>query len=279
MSLQTNLEKLPASQYAILVTLSFGSGPTVYRYCRWSEDIIISGETFVAEPLLDVELGESHGGTEDKPHKLTLPRTREPFKTMSLGFAFPKVHAKIEQVDPTSPTTRRHLGEGDVSITTKNPGGRTGMVRGTASGIKSRIAEVSSLSLRLTSTCDIPFGGSRCRVNSSAWTRSGTISGISRNVVTLSIPSVSDPVAELPNARYRRGYIEVDALRILVKKSLEDFTFELFEVVPPYWMGASFLLRAGCDKRLETCRLWNNEANFMALGIKIPPRNPLYQEA
>lgn len=279
MSTQTSLEIKPASQYALLVTMTYGSATV--RYCRWTEDLTVGSETFTAEPQIEVEVGENHGGTEAKPSKITMPISRAPFDVLLAGYPFPEVTIKVEQADPTSiALTRRHLVEGTLIVSIKNPSGRSGIVRASFAGPKKRIQDVQNVSLRLTTSCDVPFGGMHCRVDASAWTRVGTVSAIDGNIVTLTIPSVTNPLTELPNARYRRGSIEVEGCRVMLKKSNEDLSFELFELAPPTWVGKSMTIRAGCDKRLSTCKdVWNNEINFVGLGIKIPSRNPLYQEA
>jgi len=97
--------------------------------------------------------------------------------------------------------------------------------------------------------------------------------------VTLTLPGVSSPAAELPNGKYRRGYIEVDGLRLLIKRSRENLIFDLFDLPPIWWPGQACILHPGCDKRIKTCRQeWDNGGRFMGLGIKLPKRNPSFEE-
>ena len=282
--MQTSLETSPASPYAVLVTMSYGDSdtPTIRRYARWTNDISISGQTFLSEPTLDVELGVQHGGTEDKPHKVTMSSKRDPFSNLILGFRHSKVHVVIEQLNPSDLSTRRHLGEGDITLIVKNPNGRPGLARATVGTLKLRIAD-TRVGIQANSTCDNLFGNdptSPCRLDVSAWIRTGTVASVmtpDRNVITLTLPGVSTPATQLPNNRYRRSYIEVDGLRLAVKRSLENRSFELFSIPAPYLVGRPAILHPGCDGRLETCRLWNNEQNFNGDGATIPKYNPVFE--
>lgn len=263
--------------------MTYGNGPTVRRYARWTNDIVLGADTFVAVPTLDVELGLQHGGTEDKPHKVTMASGIDPLANIAMGFRHSPVHVLIEQINPLDPSTRRHLGEGKITSVTKNPNGRPGLIRANVGTLKLRIAE-ARVGIQANSTCDNLFGNEAstpCRIDASSWVRTGTVASVmtpDRNVITLTLPSVSDPTVELAAERYRRGYIDVDGLRLTIKRSLENKSFELFCVPGPFLVGKVAIVHAGCDGLLTTCRtVWNNEINFNGIGAKIPDRNPVFE--
>lgn len=278
------MQTKPALQVATLVTLTFGATPTVVRYTNWTENIVLGSDTFLSETTLEVELGQQHGGTEDKPSKLTIASGREPFNRLITGYRHARVVSKVEEIVPGNSATRRVLHYGSIGFVTRNPNGKPGIVRADLIGLKARIAEVRG-SIPMTSTCDHIFNSdiSLCRVvGADAWKQLGTVSGIhatEKNVVICTLPGVSSPAVELAAERFRRGRVTVDGLSLQIKKSREDGSFEMFGLIPPWWVGANCEVSPGCDGRIESCRLWNNENNFRGLGIKIPARNPVFEEA
>lgn len=276
---ETNLEKKPASLYTILLTLTWGDplSPHTVRYCRSAENITVGADTFTACPSLDVDDLIQSGGVEDRPARLTMPISLSPFDRLATGYKHPEVKATIEQMDPSDFTTRRHLHMGWLGVLRRNPSGKAGFLRCDVEGIKSRLRNVN-LSIIATTTCDLRFGGVICRKDSSAWTRTGTVTSINRNLVTLNLTGVTTPATQLPNNRYRRGDLVIDGLHLPVKRSNADNTFALFCLAPPWIVGQSCTLFAGCGKRLEDCRLWENESNFRGIAISTPARNPIFQD-
>lgn len=281
---QTTLETRAASQYAALVTLSYGdkAAPTIRRYTSWTNDLVVGGQTFISEPLLDIELPEQTGGVEMKEGKLTCPSWREPFDLLSTGFGFSKVWVKIDQVDPSNiVATFRNLNLSSITKVRKNPGKRKGLSECTLANMKLGLNGFR-LSLPMTSTCCVPFGGDHCRKDASALEQTGTVASIGtpqRNSVTLVLPAVLDPVSQLPDNKFAMGTLQVNGRSFRIVKSYESLTFDLNELAPPWIVGQACKIYPGCRKRLEDCRVWDNEINFMGLGIKIPARNPVFEQA
>jgi len=282
---QQSLEIKASAEYTILCTLTYGGDPdgiTVKRYVRWTDDLAVGGELYSSMPSLDFTPSEQHGGTSDNAAKLEMSANAEPFDRMVLGYRHSTVKVQVDQINPRTLDSRRNLYTGNVALITKNPSGRAGLVRATLAGLKSRIADVK-LSLAMTTTCQNEFGTDTmaCRVPTEAlWRREGSVTSIgdpSPNTVELDLTGITTPLLELANDRYRRGWVQVEGLKILIKRSLEDGRFELFSLPPPYWVGQNCIVNPGCDLRLETCRLWRNEENFNGLGIKVPARNPIYE--
>lgn len=280
---QTTLETRRASTYACLVTLTYGDqeDPIIRRYCSWTSDLVVGGFTYLSEPLLEVELPEQNGGMDLTTGKLTIPVGREPMDDASSGYGFSKIWVTVEQVDPANLGTLRTLGLYFISKTSRNPGKRKGLVIATLSTIKQLLSGFR-LSLPLTSTCCVPFGGDHCRKDASAYEREGTVASLGapqRNSVTLTLPAVLDPPSELADNRFAKGTLKVEGRSFRIVKSYENLTFDLDEIPPPWIVGKDCKIFPGCRKRLEDCRVWDNEINFMGLGIKLPGRNPIFEEA
>lgn len=279
---QSTLHTLPASLYTVIVTLSWGDPVVTKRYVRWDSDITIGSDVFESLPTMSVELPKKDGAISDNPGKLTLPSSADPMPRLASTFVHPRVKVSIDQIDPSSPTTtRKNLFYGDIGLVTKNPNGKPGLVKCSIAGIKSSLLELK-LSISATTTCQNGFGDIRCGADSSSWDQTGTVDSLyspERNCITLDLPSVSDPSTELPDPRFRGGYIDIGGLKMTIKKSRADKTFELFKVPPPWIVGEDCTVYAGCDKRKETCELWGRISRFVAPGIKTPPRNPVYEGA
>lgn len=294
---ETLLETSPASKYAVLVTLTWGDPGALHiaRYTQWDEPLnitipehVICGDTiaeetvtFASVPSLAVDMGEISGSIEDKPTKIEILATKEPFASMVLGFRHARVSVKIEHVDPDHTSTLRTIFFGFVQTCTKNPGGRPGLIRATCGGVKAQLAQIR-LGIPATSECQWQFGGFGCGVDRSTDTYTGTVTALgdpSDNAVTLLLPGVTVPATQLINVKYRRGQVRVDGLSIPIRVSHEDGRFELFSIPPPSWAGADCTLLPGCDKRYTTCKsTWNNKEQFLGCGIAIPPRNPVFEQ-
>lgn len=275
---QTSLERNAASQYAILVTMKWGDSPTIVRYCRYNHSIQLGLFTYLAVSELDVTLGENHGGTKAVKSSIILPTKYPPCTRKVTGYPHAEIEITIEQIDPTNISTRRLLFFGWVGETTENPNGKKGMTKFDLDSIKAKIAELQ-LSVPALSTCINLFGGPYCQAAAQSWERTGTVTTISNTTITIDFGgAVSDPVAELPNERFRRGDIYLDGLSLLIKRSLQDGSFELFEPVPPWWLGQSVKVSPGCDGRLDSCRIWGREESFNGLAILTVGRNPVFGE-
>jgi hypothetical protein len=276
------LDTNPASSHAILLTLRYGSGPTIKRYCRWTSNIILSGgsETFFSTPTLEVDFGKQDGSTQDNPTKFRISSEHEPFDRLVQPFSHALVSVTIEEINPYDVASRNVVYKGRVGFAKKNPSGRRGnIVEVSCVGVKARLANLI-LSLPMLTKCDNPFRGRLCRVDASAWDRSGTVVSAGspqRNSVVLNISGISDPLTELANNRYGNGSVSVNGHSIIIRRSHADGSFELAKIPPPWWVGEDCLLFPGCNKQLQSCRVWENEQYFNGRGFKIPSRNPVYE--
>lgn len=278
---QSSLDIASSGNIAAMITLSWGEPSSTVRYIGWTSDLVIGPEVFVSEPLLDISLPDKGIGTRDKDGKLVMPALRSPFDRILTGYRHAPVMLKIEQIDPLNVSTRRVLHIGPLGQSTKNPSGRRGLVSASILGMKSRLQELK-VGFSMTTTCQVPFGGTHCRVDSSVWSKSGTVESIGtpgRNSITLTLPTVSVPGAELLDTRFRSGIMDIAGNRLRIKKSYGNRTFDLDVIPPPWSVGQVVTVYAGCDKTLNTCKsVWFNDINFLGLGIKTPDRNPVFEE-
>jgi len=283
---ENSLETAAGASYAVLVTLSWSNLPvspgdpekTTKKYAAWTEDIDINGdgsEVFESAPNLEVDLGEVHGGTDDKPGELTISREYEPFNILRSGLVHPRIEVVVEQVDPTDPVlTRRVLFKGRIGKIKANPGGRASLVSANLNGVKAELNQVR-LGIPATPTCQWAFGGEQCGYDKEATKQTGEVLSIGspeRVSVRLSVGSGTSP-----NNRYKRGIIKVGGLLLTIRKSYDDGFFDLFKVPPPWIVGLPAELFEGCDKQYSTCVQFQRQHRFMGLGIRIPDRQPLFE--
>lgn len=265
---QTSIDTQAASQYAIIACISWGDSSEV-RLARWADDITVDEIVYSSEPTLEVDLGLQHAGLNDKPTYLKVRSDIEPFATAINGYAHAPINVTIYQLDPADPdNTARRLFEGQISEITKNSGGVKGLVK---CKIPSKKAMLDiSLGLFTTPSCQWRFGDpNTCRKTRPEFTAT-VVSTSDPNNVSLEISGGS------LDSTYRRGWVEVDGLRVMIRAVRSSTLVELVRVPPPRWVGESIRFVAGCDKQLSTCRdEWDNEANYMAPGYTIPPYNPI----
>lgn len=281
---ETSLETSPGASFAVLMTLEWSNEPvsggdpakTVLRYTNWTQDVEVGGETFVSAPNMEVELGEIHGGTEDRPGKLTISRQFKPFDTLRKGLTHPKISVKIEQADPLDPVnTRRQLFWGQIGRIRSNPGGRASLVTAQLNGIKAQLKQIK-LSVPATPTCVWSFGDENCGYDKEATKMTGSVLSIgSPQRVSIQLDFGSGTT---PNNRYRQGIVKVGGMSFIIRKSNNDGTFDLFRIPPPWVVGLDVELFEGCDKNLSTCEQYNRVISFMGIGIRIPGRQPVFEE-
>jgi len=283
--MQTPLETSPSEQYANLVTLRWsrlpvvsGSSETIVRYTNWDQDIQIpsGGDLFLSVPEIEVELAEVHGGTQDRPGKLTASRNTVPFNILRSGLAFPRITVSVEQVSPLNIlATRRLLFTGSLGKVTGNPSGKAALVRVQINGIKAQVARVR-LGVPATNSCQWIFGDPvTCGYDKEATKQTATVLSVgdpSRTSIRLSAGNGTSP-----NARFRRGIIHVGGLKLTIRESLDTGTFNLFKTPPDWLVGLPATLFEGCDKQYSTCVRFQRQTRFMGCGIRIPSRNPLFQ--
>lgn len=281
---ETTLETAPGASYAVLITLTWSnlpvSGPdpesTVVRYTNWTEEVEVGEDTFLSVPDMEVDLGEIHGGTEDKPGKLVISRQFPPFNVFPNGKTHPKVHIKVEQCDPLDPeATRRQLFWGHLGAIQVNPGGRASLVSCRLNGIKAELKQIK-LGIPAATTCQWVFGGTACGYDKDATKVVGTILSVG-SPLRVSV-QMSTGSGTTPNSNFKRGTLKVGGMSLPVRRSYDDSYLDLSRVPPEWIVGLPFELFEGCDKQYSTCTMYGRQSRFMGPGIRIPARQPLFEQ-
>jgi hypothetical protein len=278
---ETTLETAASASYAIMVTLTWSNEPTtgdsqtVKRYTNWTEDFTVDAEDFESVTDMEVSLGEIHGGTDDRPGKLTISRQFSPFDVLRSGLLHPRVHIKVEQCDPLDPSnTRRQLFWGHLGRIRSNPGGRASLVTAQLNGIKAELKQVR-LGIPATATCAWSFGDSKCGYDKEATKLSGTVLSVGspqRVSIQLDVGS-----GVTPNSHYRQGIIRCGGMAFVIRSSYNDGYFDVYNRPPDWIVGLDADLYEGCDKNYSTCQQFGRQGQFMGLGIRIPGRQPLFE--
>lgn len=264
-----------------LVEFTWGASSAL-RVTDQEEDVAHSGlgVTFEALPRLEIALPPNTGGLEEKPLELTVVRSSKTlFQNLSSSEPHAPVTVKVwEELydDPATSSTYELLlhYHGQVSKAVRNYQNAPDLVLLEALTLKSRL--------------DVPMGlpanpqcvwtladGVNCTVT--ATPQSGTLASVISGPL-VEITGLSPPGGDA--SYFQRGYVEVDGLRIGIRKwdSGSPDEFHLRRRVPASWVGGSVSVVPGCDKTIEVCRSrWSNEEQFGGFGYAIPNYQPNYE--
>ncbi len=265
----STLDTLATVQLCPLITFTWGSGSTA-RYCRWTENLTLGSETFLATPLLELQMGKQHGGAADVPVEVLLPQSLPPLDAILLWGAHAPVTVTIEELDPAAPATRRALFAGRVVQVTGNAGGRSGIAQVQVSGRKADL-EVA-LGIVCSGNCPWIFGdGHTCGKSLTSLTITGEATAIEKNRIT--IAGLTNPSANY----WLNGYVSRNGLNLRVRKDPGSGVLWLDLVPPAEWLHQSVTATPGCDGTPDTClNRWNNLANFAGVGLKMPDYHPQF---
>lgn len=265
-------DNLAATDYCMLLELEWGT--TTARYTTWTDDVVANTNTFTSDPTLEIKSGELTGGVEDRPFMVTMDASLPPNDTLMTFGAHAPVTVTIYECSPSDvASTLRTLWKGGIGKKVKNPSGRRDLIRFEVQGLK-RNLEIS-LGMMATTTCNWRYGNDECGLTPNTETGDITLNhdGIATRIdVTWDVGTPDES-----NDLWRRGHVEYDGLRILIRKSNEDGSFDLARVPPPEWDNQNVTFTEGCDGTIAVCRLRNNESQFAGFGISIPARNPVFQ--
>jgi len=141
-------------------------------------------------------------------------------------------------------------------------------------GIKSRLAKIQA-GIPATTTCQWTFGQSPCMYDKEATKLVGEVLAVG----TPERVSISFDVGSgvTPNSLFKRGIIKVAGMAFTIRQSRNNGTFDCMRVPPPSLVGRTAHIYEGCDKQRSTCISRGQESQFMALGIRIPARQPLFE--
>lgn len=280
---QTALDSKIATDYAMMVVMKWHN--LTARYTSWTSDVTISGVssdldgTYDSQPSLLIEMGERHGGVEDKPCRVTMLRDLDPFDEMARGFVHAPVRVWMAHCEPgDASATMRLLHRGWIENLIRNPGGATRLVRAEVVGVKAFLKDVP-LGLYTTPHCQWEFASAYC--GATQVVANGTIAAVgspSQNAISVSFGAAPSNDPKL----WRRGHVEVNGAKVDITNvtGTNPMTVYLRRVPPSDWDSESVTMRSGCDKTLNVCRdVYSNEINRQAPGESIPDYNPAFATA
>lgn len=273
-----DLDKLSAAPYAPLLTFIWGSGPSVTRYCRWTESLQIGTHAFTPAPEMQITFDKAlHGGAEDVPVKIRLRTRRRPADTLSEPFPHAPVRVLVEECNPLdAENTRREVYFGKVKEVESAMRGTHLLTTLEVSGIKAQLN--FTVGIQALSTCINKFGDEQdsfCGEPLEPLRETGTILevGLSR------YPNrILTDLEGLESWQWKGGYVDVAGARVKIRRMFVNSSgtvFDLRAVPPSSWEGQTAVFTPGCDKTIEACRKWGREERFMGTGYGMPGGNPL----
>lgn len=279
---QSILHTESQAKHALLVTLLAGS--STYRFCRWDNDLTVDGDDFTAMACLSYDADALGGGLDQEKFTLTLDAEVEPLPSLLSPYIHAPVTALIQEVAPGTDASLRNVFKGTFGSIKQNPQGNRNIANVEVLGLKRRLHE-SVVGLPALTTCVNSLGDFRCQKDISGETLTGTVSTVRRLYdnhieVTLS----GSPVMQ--NAKWRRGYVDLDGARSVIRQILDAGTnpnptvgILLRDFAPDAWVGESITLTPGCDGNASTCTtVWDNIEHFNGFGFAMPTRNPVFEQ-
>lgn len=247
------------------------------RYTNWNSDVVDGAETFTANPGIEIMYPTFDGGVKESPltfrspERVGDPQSGPPLEPIvwMVGRPFAAVGVRIEEMDPSDPTSRRTTFRGTILYVTRNDGGRSGIYRVAVQSAKGSLD--IPLGLQLLPTCPWTLGDQiTCKVVLSAYIETGTITAI--NGTTVTIDGLDDHDAD--PGYWRGGDLYIDGLYISVRDWQGGTTFVLTRVPPDDWLNRDVDVTPGCDKRVETCRnRYDAEENYAGIASEMPDTN------
>jgi len=270
-AVQNPLDRDNAVRLIYLVEFMWGTGPTYARYARYDSDVVYDGNTFSACTILEIELGEQHGGSEDSPIKITIDRTKPPASLIQ-GKRIAPIQVRVWEIEATDADgTAVPVWSGRLSVAEENPRGLSSVVDLTVNGQKADFDSV--LGLTVDSTCPYIPGDYLCKYNFSAGNVSAPIVSAAGSTISVALQA---GLTDQPFLRWHRGYVSVDGYSIGIRGwSLGSFS--LMRPPPDSWIGATAVFTPGCNGTLEACTYWGNTLNFGGIGRRMQNRNPVWE--
>lgn len=261
----TSLDNNAAAILVPWLTLSWHE--TTVRYVRLDDDVSIASMLYTSAPELDVSGLRLQGGTDVESCVVTLRVDRPPLDKLLRPYPHAEITAVIGEVDPDEPgTSSRTVFKGVVQSSKRNEPGRRGLARLTIAGLKRKLT--IPLGIVASEQCVHAFGDSGCGF--SVPDHNVTITSIVGRAITWSGFTA-------PTATYAAfGQIERQGLRIGIASQVTTTSAVLLRPPPPEWLNQTATLMPGCDKLYGGgCTYWGNRAQFLGLGARMLPYNPL----
>lgn len=281
---QTIQHTAPASNYAVLVTFTWGTN-SVARYVRWTDNVTIDTESFLAVPTLSAKPKKAmEGGTSAEEVEITMPIDLAPMVTAVMPYKHPEIKVKIEEFAPGTGTSRRTLFFGRVGKIKVSPSGAATLARVQVKGIKARLAE-ARIGMQALSTCLHTFGDNLCGFDLEANKEIFTPTVFNVGAPNRIQGNVAGGTIDATNSRWARGFLKWDntpiTIRAVVSYSHPALVLDLREIPPTSWNGQPVEMFPGCDKTIDSCRdsFRDRESSFLAPGIAMLPYNPGFSDA
>lgn len=263
------IDNSSAVQLATLVTFSYGDGPTVLRYARWTEDLVIDGDTFTSVAAMELDYGEQHGGTADTPIVIKMPSALEPLPRL-VGQRYGEVTVLVEEIIPGNEASYRKMFKGRVASVVKNSKGRAAVAEVKVASLK-RLLD-APLGLKILSRCPWVVGRRPCQADIASRQITRHITAIDGSELTV------NALPAQPDYYWLMGTVKVDGYEISIKYWKSGTTFTLVRPPPREWLDVDALLTPGCNGTIASCRDWGQEENYGGAGVAMPNRQPQFEE-
>lgn len=284
---QTAQHIAPAAPYTVLVEFIWGTS-SIARYCRWTENLVVGGNTYSAVPQLTARPKKAmEGGTDPEEVEISLPINYAPLNTATLPYKHPEIRVRIYEFSPGNASSARVLFFGRVGKISVSPGGAVAMARIQVRGIKARLAE-ARIGMQALTTCLHTFGDDLCGFDLAAARLTFTPSVLNVSGIPNRLRGTISGSPNMSNARWARGFLRFNNNSITIRRIESEgtnpnptVTLDLREVPPPSWIGKPVDMFPGCNKTIEACRsaFRNREESFLGCGIAMLPYNPGFSDA
>lgn len=270
----------------LLVEFAYGD-PSAQSYVRLTDSNVrldVLGATWESDPKMELDLAPYTTGIAEKPSYINISNGTGTtfFDDIANGRAFSSTNVRVIEYTFTDnlgggATEILYLLRGEMAGATRNPNGRSDLVRVEVLGAKSKMD--FPVGIQANASCTNSLGDQLCGID---------IRTLARDATITAIDGLDVEIAGLPARDYtfwHRGRVEYDGVRILVREWIEGTTFRLAQMPPMLWLdnitasgSQPVTVYPGCSKGTWACRnLHDNIGQFLGLGIKTPTHNPTFE--
>ncbi len=269
---------LPKPTKRVTGLLKFSYNGTDVGICNNTEDITYGGLTYTSTPRLEVKLPVMGGGVADEQALVTLEKQSTGFfSTIISGEAIAPVtvtiYEYIQHTDSLGTIEVYTAFIGYLGIITVDPSDKPGTIEIEINSWKTLLGVQVGIPAEVT--CPLIFGGRGC--NSPRPTQVGGYADLQITQINSVIITVNSLGGTWRDYYFNKGYIEKDGIKLKIYEWVQGTTFVLSRRPPASWLNQVATFRPGCDKKIETCRLFNNEENFGGYGYAIPAYHPIIE--
>lgn len=278
-----------SSKRALLfVTISYGpkDDPFVIRVTNWSADAELNGFAHVAMPDLQVEPIHSSGTLNERGCKMTMRMEIDPATGLPLdeddflhlvsnGEPFPPTFVAVDMaIREAGGDDVVALHRGQLYMARRNVNGRADLVSLESHSWKGQLGV--GMGIPITHLCWSTLGGKGCFLPGGLkqYHEQGVIESVDGATAT-----ITGLASHGPNRYWHRGFLELDGLRIDIRKwhKNDPTKFGLVRFPPKRWIGATVTVAPGCTKKRNRCEEWDNLQHFGGIGRAMPNRNPILE--